>query len=267
MKIVNIDAPEDLVERIMALDVYKLVLDTVNRLEQTCNPMLRPRAQRPSTEPMWKYRYFDYNNISVFVHTVPIYLRDSNPRDIEKDNIDLFGSYYKSQRGKSPYIELYLTEINKYSGKDDLQFKWLSAKTLIHEMAHAALDILNWNGFNPRKKEKVLYNTEFGRWREESMANAITLRIIKDSGDKLFYKYAKQFMLTHQPPEYALGVKMVNFTNHDLASVALSKELGVNSKLQKSWLEYAKGRPSWKGLQNWNMKLVRITDSLLFLIK
>ena len=57
-------------------------------------------------------------------------------------------------------------------------FKYLLTKVLIHELAHAALDIFNL--VDAPSSEKVFYDTDFGKWREESMANAVALRIIKD---------------------------------------------------------------------------------------
>ena len=79
--------------------------------------------------------------------------------------------------------------------------------------------IWNRNEFvNNSVIEKIHYFSEFGRWREESMANAVTLRIIRGYGNKDFYDYAKQFMQS-QPAEYALGVLMEDFGSWDFRNV------------------------------------------------
>ena len=105
---------------------------------------------------------------------------------------------------------------------------------------------------NDKATEKVHYSSEFGRWREESMANAVALQIIKRSGNKDFYDYAKQFMQQSQPTEYALGVLMEDFGYWDFWSVFNTKKHGVDSVLQQEWLKYAKGNPCWAGLEEWN---------------
>ena len=194
-----------------------------------------------------------YENVATLVHTIPIYLREKKPeRKDEEGIIDLLGAYYPNSKGGSPYIELFLTPIDASSNGDDDQFRWLFTKVLIHELAHAALDIFNCiryhkNGYT----EKVHYYTEFGKWREESMANAVALRIIKESRDTVFYDYAKYFMLS-QPKEYALGALMENFGYWDFRSVFDTKVRGVNSVLQQEWLNYVQNTPDWKGLHNWN---------------
>ena len=143
-----------------------------------------------------------------------------------------------------------MTNIECCTQNDDQHFKWLFTKVLLHELAHAALDIHNHEQ-NYQTTEKVLYSSEFGRWREESMANAVALRIIKDYGDKDFYDYAKQFMES-QPAEYTLGVLMENFGYWDFRSIFDSKKQGIDLVLQQKWLEYVKSNPCWAGLEGWN---------------
>lgn len=197
-----------------------------------------------------------YENIVHLIHTIPIYLCESKPKRYnETDIIDLLGAYFPNTSGDSPYIELYLPEIDKATQGNYLHFKWLFTKVLLHELAHAALDIHN-NVRTKNSPEKVQYWTTFGKWREESMANAVALRIIKEYGDEDFYEYAKQFMLS-QPPEYALGVLMEDFDYWDFRSVTEGKEDGVNQDLQDEWLVYVKGTPDWEGLEHWNDLLTR----------
>ena len=50
----------------------------------------------------------------------------------------------------------------------------------------------------------------------------------------------------------ALGVLMEDFGYRDFRSVFRTKANGVNSDLQKEWLNYVKNNPDWDGLHNWN---------------
>ena len=261
MKIVNLDAPEHLAEKVVELEIPNFIIEVVRHLERDCDHLARHQIIRGvhsshnttlPLSPIWKFEKQGYENIANLVHTIPIYLRDSKPKEIRDENsiIDLLGAYYSNRKGDSPYVELYLTAIDSSAQNNEKQFKWLFTKVLIHELAHAALDIFNLER-NNSAIEKIHYSSEFGRWREESMANAVTLRIIRDYGNKDFYDYATQFMQS-QPAEYALGVLMEDFRYWDFRSVFDSKEQGVDSNLQQEWLNYVKGTPDWDGLNKWN---------------
>lgn len=262
MKIVNLDAPRHLAEKVVKLEIPNFIIEVVRHLERDCYVHLAHlqiicgvHSSHNTTlplSPIWKFKHAGDKNIATLIHTIPIYLRDSKPEEIRDENsiIDLLGAYYSNRKGDSPYIELFLSAIDNSTNNDENHFKWLFTKVLIHELAHAALDIFNWEG-NNSAIEKVQYSSEFGRWREESMANAVTLRIIRDYGNKDFYDYATQFMQS-QPAEYALGVLMEDFGYWDFRSVFDSKKQGVDSNLQQKWLNYVKGTPDWDGLNKWN---------------
>ena len=333
MKIVNIDAPEEIAEVVVYLDIPEFVSEVIRPLEQklynstSTHQMVCGGWDKGTTlplSPIWQFEEEGYENIAALVHAIPIYLRDQRPivrgeslietsdkkrrtakrsetkgeseiakallhlgdeerprrREVELVEeevvleergesrcvkrticvIDPLGMYFTSRNGNSPYVELYLTEIAKASRGDDRAFKWLFATVLIHELAHAALDVHN---LERSVTEKVLYSTEFGRWREESMANAVTLEIIKDYGrygrSSGFYKYAKQFMKS-QPAEYALGVLM---DADDFWQVFDSKHQGVAPELQQAWLDYVKGNPDEEGLKKWN-DVLNSSDVYLF---
>ena len=88
--------------------------------------------------------YEGYENIATLAHTIPIYLRHSKPEKKDDNSIiDLLGAYYSNRHGDTPYIELYLKGIDDATNGNDEHFKWLFVKVLIHELAHAALDIFN----------------------------------------------------------------------------------------------------------------------------
>lgn len=229
----------------------------------------------PPMAPVRKFIWEGHENIATLLHTIPIYFRYGAPNEEDDDDnvdgsgkvyadriTDQFGAYVFNRKGESPYIELYLRDIED-AAEDDQEFKWVFAIALLHALAHAAMDIYNRECVDEGQDEKVAYTTEFGRWREESMANAATLRVIKDFGDEDFYDFAEQLMLS-QPPEYALGVKMVDFYDSDFDSVGDGKERGVNPALQDEWLNYVKnGNPDMAGLQNWNRVLASKRSYLL----
>lgn len=186
--------------------------------------------------------------------TIPIYLRNHQPDPMSKEDIvERLGAYFPNRKENSPYIEIYVDTI--LNSVDEDKFEWLFTKVLIHELAHAVLDINNYECYG-NVTPKVLYSTEFGRWREESMANAVALRVISDYGDQYFYDYSEYFMLHHQPAEYALGVKMADWDYSDFCSVIDGKINGVDQALQDDWLDYVKnGNPTWEGLHRWNGRL------------
>jgi len=263
MKIVNLDAPEHLANKVVELEIPNFIIEVVRPLEwefynrvfchqNICEVHSSYNNTILPLSPIWKFEEQGYANIANLVHTIPIYLRDSKPKEIRDENsiIDLLGAYYSNRKGDCPYVELYLTAIDSSAQNNEKQFKWLFTKVLIHELAHAALDIFNLER-NNSAIEKIHYSSEFGRWREESMANAVALRIIRDYGNKDFYDYAKQFMKS-QTSEYALGVLMEDFRSRDFRSVFDSKEQGVDYNLQEEWLNYVKGTPDWDGLNKWN---------------
>ena len=268
MKIVNLDAPAHLADKVVELKIRNFIIEIVQHLERDyyvcfdhheiiCGVHSSHNTALPLS-PIWKFEHAGYENIATLIHTIPIYLRDSKPEEIRDENsiIDLLGAYYSNRKGDSPYIELFLSAIDNSSNNDENHFKWLFTKVLIHELAHAALDIFNLERNNSNVIEKINYFSEFGRWREESMANAMTLKIIRDYGNKAFYYYAKLFMQS-QPAEYALGVLMEDVRYLDFISVFNSKKLGVDSNLQQKWLNYVKGTPDWDGLKKWNYMLHR----------
>ena len=269
MKIVNLDAPRHLAKKVVKLEIPNFIIEVIRHLERDyfrdyhdaieiiCGVHSSHNTTLPLS-PIWKFIEPEYKNIATLIHTIPIYLRDSKPEEIRDENsiIDLLGAYYSNRKGDSPYIELFLSAIDNSINNDENHFKWLFTKVLIHELAHATLDIFNLERNNSSVKEKIQYFSKFGRWREESMANAVTLKIIRDYGNKAFYYYAKLFMQS-QPAEYALGVLMEYFGYGGFISVFDSKKQGVDSNLQQKWLNYVKGTPDWDGLKKWNDMLYR----------
>ena len=295
MKIVNIDVSKELAELFLDQKIPIFINGFVERLEKVFYggfQDFQDISTKKSSAPIWKFERSRYENIAVLLHTIPVYLREYQGQDGRIS--DEFGAYISSCGRYTPYIELYLTKILDQAAKDvekyhseynntqkkkkrNIYFKHLVTKVLLHELAHAALDIFNLE--DTPSSEAISYSSEFGKWREESMANAVALRIIRDksisitdkntgkkykdnSGNQLsnntgIYNYAKTFMEKSQPPEYALGVLMEDFDYEDFNSVFEAKIKGVDKNLQKEWLEYVKsGSPNWEGLKNWNKRLL-----------
>lgn len=276
MIIQNIDAPEHLVEKVKRLcppSYFSEVLLPLGKefhrqtgrrgplglkrpidIPQPSKTIPYDRGLSPLKQDNDYFLRWGYEIVFYLLHLIPIHLRASRPETTEDDDaiIDLLGAYFPNIQGDCPYIEMYLTAIDEASGGDDTHFKWLFTLILFHELAHAAMDTERLD----KRQSVVSYKSTFGRWREESMANAVALRIIKDCGGAWFHGFAKQFVLS-QPAEYALGVLMEDFDNRDFQDILDSKRGGVNYDLQLKWLEYVQGSPTWPGLHEWNDVLSR----------
>jgi len=266
MKIANIDAKEEDLKKINFEDLFSFIYDVVRPLEKELFMLMKHQVYMPfhspspislPTTPIRTFEDEGYENVANLLHTIPIYLRNERSEakceDEGEDKIDLWGAYFSNTKEDNPYIELFIAPILDCVKANKQKFKWLFTKVLIHELAHAAMDLNNLErSHRNRIHNNISYHTDFGKWREESMANAVALRIIKEYGDTDFYNYAKSFMLS-QPPEYALGVLMEDLSAWDFKCYIDNKECGVNNDLKQIWLDYVKnGNPSSHGLKIWN---------------
>ena len=181
-------------------------------------PISFDQCLRPT--PIQKFTRASYRNIVSLLHTIPIYLTKNNSAAKYP-----LGKYNPGEN--NPFIAIYVQDIWDAAKGNNLHFKWLLTKVLIHALAHAALDIHNLEN-SEFVEDKVRHFTRFRQWREEEVAaNAITLRIIRDFGDSAFYAYAKAYM-QEQDPEYALDVEMEKFEDSDFDRVFKAKYLGVS---------------------------------------
>lgn len=140
---------------------------------------------------------------------------DEKPRDRDKDEIrkeersswtdDLDAKpdteklgYYMRASGlfDQPAIVICMDRIWKITG-DQQDAVALTIKVLIHEFAHALMDV---------GKENKAYGKydAFHHWLEESLANYLTLAVLKNDQDSQLYDYAKNF-IAGQSPAYRLG--------------------------------------------------------------
>ena len=291
MKIYYIDAPEHLIKKISELHVLHNLTRLLEGLQRRQLHDIEHELEHdsewghPSYHDLSCMFLFDeesIGNIIPLLHSIPILLKDTkdmsftNPispdntwrnehkRDERRDDdrsekngpvriVDPLGAYFAQDDGGYPWIEIYLSEIERCSHGDDNAFISIFIITLLHELSHSALDIRNCWRYEGRK-ERIAYQTEFGRWREESVANALTLKIIKYSNDKEFYEFAQCFMKS-QPAEYALGT-LYDCTDYWFIRYLMeSKSQGVHPELQKAWLDYVKGCPEREGVNKWHVML------------
>ena len=186
MKIINIDAPKGFVEKIWEAGIplpnsIKILLeefegDYYDNVEVLQNII----KQHTSHSPVWKFECGMYENIAVLRHTIPIHLRDKAP-EIDRFNnnckciVDPLGAYISYWGRYTPHIELYLPKIYREAEKFHQickenkllrpnpsvpeGFKFLSTIVLLHELAHAALDIFNLIVDDPLSEE-VTYDTD-----------------------------------------------------------------------------------------------------------
>ena len=276
MKLVKVDAPLDLVEKVWDLKILPFIFDVIKPIEKEyydhfAFAQMRYSFKRNNTSNVSLHTFpirmfcknvIGYENIATLIHTIPIYLRGEKPKDEDKKNdndiIETLGAYYPiapnnpNIKRDSPYIELFLIPISETSNGKDTHFIWLFTEVLLHELAHAAMDIYNVEGYQ-KITEQISYCSDFGRWREESMAEAVALRIINKSGKKRFYNYAKKFVLGNILKEYRLGTLLEEVFNHwDFVSIIGGKKNGVHPDLRKEWLTYVMGNPTAEGLKECN---------------
>lgn len=215
-------------------------------------------------------------SVEHLLHNIPIYLQ-SNPDNTDKDTL---GAYYSGKGVSMPRIELHILKING-EANNKLEFRWLLAMTLLHELMHGVMDVYNQidnydtSGKYIGPQEQIQYTTDYGRWREESFANAGCLKLIHsfvNNYNKLiedsiiqtmeaiygfplktthstknpltgFYIYIKNYM-EHQDPEYKLGVQLFHY-KIDFSNRIQEKLKGVSQRIQTEWLYKAQGADSF----------------------
>lgn len=257
MNIINIDVDEQ--EAKVVYTFIPFILDILEKIEKNADAhfsvsqfLIQQDFNIAKDYKIWQVDDFDYENISHFAHTIPIYLRKNRPELIDDGSIttsDKLGFYCHPNHKKSPYIELFLKDIERNAGVGIKKFMWLLTKVLLHELSHAVIDIYNIRGFNG--EDKMPYTYKFGKWREESMANAITLYIINKYGPRNLYNYSYKFM-RRQPKEYMLGTKIKDVEYWGLRSIYINKLYGAEENLKKKWLDYVNDTPTAPGMRKWN---------------
>ena len=165
---------------------------------------------------------------------IPIYLKKGG--SLDNLNEDVLGLYFSSYQDEPAKLYLFSDRIWDAAGHNSSLFKLFTAIVLIHELAHASMDPSNYNhtdynSIKYKSYKRVWCNRDryylpdvngdiraeemnFYHVREESYANAITLRIfalshllgsITDHDSEI-----KQF-IKNQPAEYRLSLDIAPF--------------------------------------------------------
>lgn len=193
---------------------------------------------------IWQFQDENYANIINLIHAIPIHIVESMPANLSYKEgvcmrIDPLGAYIHTKSNESPHIELFFDKLLENADTTE-HLVWLVTMTIFHEMAHAALDIFNNNRYLTGRytdHEKVSFASKYGKWKEESMATAVTLRLIRDAGKsfKPFYDFAKDYF-SRQEPEYVLGIRLIDFDYLNFQSVTDAKRFGIDPEEQSEWL-------------------------------
>lgn len=193
---------------------------------------------------IWQFQDENYANIINLIHTVPIHIVESMPANLPyKEGVcmrfDSLGAYIHTKSNESPHIELFFDKLLENADTTE-HLVWLVTMTIFHEMAHAALDIFNNNRYLTGRytdHEQVSFASKYGKWKEESMATAVTLRLIRDAGKSFrpFYEFAEDYF-RRQAPEYVLGLHLIDFEYFDFQSVTDGKRFGIDPEEQSEWL-------------------------------
>ncbi len=201
---------------------------------------------------IWQFQDENYATIIDLIHAIPIHLVESMPANLPYKEgvcmrIDQLGAYIHTKSKESPRVELFMDKLIETADSSE-HFVWLVTMTIFHEMAHAALDIFNNNRYLTSRytdHEQVSFASKYGKWREESMATAVTLRLIRDAGKRQtpFYEFAKDYY-SRQEPEYVLGLHLIDFEYFDFQAVTDGKRFGVEPEEQSEWLEAMRSRLS-----------------------
>jgi len=261
MVIKNIDVSDILVEKVeKSIDFIKGTIESGTSGFLYHNHITKVNPPLPDM-PIWVMDDVNFKNASLFVHSVPIYLKKGEgPKELGK---------YVSGTGGSPYILLYVEEIYKEASSDDERFKMLLTKVLIHELMHAVLDLSNNKDYNNNSSKKNQPSScsfalvhkhmdrkvpleeyeDYEEWREEAYANALTLHLIEKSDKKELYKYASDFMIK-QEVEYAVGAWLSEIpcvydqTDDYLKEKKLAEKVLDNSykwdELRRDWVSCVK---------------------------
>jgi hypothetical protein len=151
--------------------------------------------------------------ISYLLNHIPVFLVNEKSfrqySDSPENTFEYLGWYMRLGRNNDiPSIFICYDRIKIYSKNNN--YKYLFAKVVIHEFAHALMDcgIISLKKLN--KRNKILYE-----WIEESLANFITLQIAEKSNFKRFKKDVINFIKI-QPDNYKFGKVLFDEYHEDL---------------------------------------------------
>lgn len=198
------------------------------------------------TEKRWNSE----NSISPLLGKVPLLLlSDESMPDLdflEEDEkkwdeppIEYLGFYTRSNMDchypSLPSIYICPERIKKHSNRrpQDITYQELVAKVIIHEFAHAIMDLSKENATWGDPSEK------FFRWVEEPFANWFVMKYFDSYGQGAIFCRIKDFMLK-QPKNYRLGWNFFNSKISDdlWKKWRIRKTQSINGNLKKQWVDY-----------------------------
>ncbi len=150
-----------------------------------------------------------------------ICLRQNNAPDdafifLTTDDLQRIKAMHRLISSSGAWIILFADTI-KASVANAQELHWLMTKVLIHELMHGLMDT-NRNCDKPCPS-KIPYLSKFGRYCEESFANALTAYYINYLEQPDFLNYSLNFM-DRQPFEYQLGAKLYRRMGSDVTDLA-----------------------------------------------
>ena len=130
-------------------------------------------------------------------------IKSNSEKCVISDLLGVYVSQFKSKSStgfaeKKSEIFLWVDKIKRSVGDyGDYDYKPLIKQVLVHELAHAIMDVHEYPFFNP----------DYYLFREESLANALSLYIMGKiyKHDSNNYKFLVEFV-SMQPLQYALGL-------------------------------------------------------------
>lgn len=208
--------------------------------DETYNPAIAQLSKVLRIEfrniPLEKIKYKDILNET---------LKDE-PKIQEKDwegVIEFLGLYYPRTNSSDPYIVFDINKISEYCEGDKQKIKNITSLVLIHELFHAAMDPNNYKNyiksFNPVevKPLKIEYSERYGCCKEEAYANALTMQIIKESGDEKLISDSEEFM-KGQRGAYLYGYLLEKVGPIPGIHGWIKEKIdGSDKQVQQKWLE------------------------------
>ena len=169
-------------------------------------------------------------------------IKSNSEKCVISDLLGVYVSQFKSKSStgfaeKKSEIFLWVDKIKRSGG--DYDYKPLIRQVLVHELAHAIMDVHEYPFFNP----------DYHLFREESLANALSLYIMGKiyKHDSNNYKFLVEFV-SMQPLQYALGL-------------LYNDKLTITSAMGR-WMEIKAFNAPNNSLPKWVNNAVSLLDSI-----
>lgn len=143
-----------------------------------------------------------------------------------------------------PRIFIWVDKIYDFVNGDSHNYWLLASQVILHELAHAMMDINLTGALDYQANNK--FNKTFYTLKEESLANAISLTLIKPHISDKDWNFLVS-VVKQQPFQYALGLEYLDrhgrVIESSIGKWMLLKECGRYSKqVAEEWIRYVKGK-------------------------